>query len=88
MRSKARITKIDTALRRQRQASGRLLMGYSEDGVDGPLFLDGRLIPADQVLPTDRVVRICYQAADAAQNVVRLRWPEDDAPINQASAQD
>lgn len=77
MKSRRRIESVHAALRRQREANGRLLMGYSEDGVDGPLFLDGRLIPADQVLPTDRIVRITYQAPADAQNVVHLTWGDD-----------
>lgn len=77
MRSRARLTKIDAALKR-RHAHGRMLMGYSEDGIDGPLWQDGRLVPAESVTASDTVIRICYQAADDAPNVVHLRWGDED----------
>ena len=86
MKSKARIEKVGAALRRQRHANGRMLMGYSEAGVDGPLWLDGRIVPAEQVTASDTVIRITYQAADDAPNVVHLTWPEDDNPMQGSDA--
>mgnify|MGYP003383576453 CR=1 FL=1 len=77
MRSKSRIEKVGAALRRQRHAGGRMLMGYSEDGLDGPLWLDGRIVPAESVTASDTVIRITYQAADDAPNVVHLTWGDD-----------
>ena len=81
MKSKARIERVGAALRRQRTAGGRLLMGYSEDGRDGPLWLDGRIVPADSVTESDTIVRITYKAADTSPNVKRLVWDYDDNPI-------
>ena len=77
MKSKARAERVGAALRRQRHAGGRLLMGYSEGGIDGPLWLDGRIVPAEQVTASDTVIRICYQAAADAPNVVHLTWGDD-----------
>ena len=77
MNAKRRVEAVGAALRRQRHANGRMLMGYSEGGVDGPLWLDGRIVPAEQVTASDTVIRICYQAADDAPNVVHLTWGDD-----------
>lgn len=81
MRTKPRIERVGAALRRQRAAHGRLLMGYSDDGLDGPLWLDGRIVPPEQVTASDTVIRITYQASTDAPNVKRLTWPEDDAKV-------
>ena len=74
MKHNARLTKIE---HRRTVGSGRLLMGYSEDGLDGPLWLDGRIVPAESVTASDTVIRITYQAADDAPNVVHLTWGDD-----------
>ena len=77
MNAKRRVDQVGAALRRQRHAGGRMLMGYSEGGIDGPLWLDGRIVPAESVTASDTVIRITYQAADDAPNVVHLTWGDD-----------
>lgn len=70
MRSKSRIEKVGAALRRQRAAHGRLLMGYE----DGPLWHNGIIT---EPLANDTVVRIVYEAKPADPNVKRLTWGDE-----------
>lgn len=79
MKHNTRLTRIE---RKRTAVRGRMLMGYSEDGTDGPLWHAGRLVPADSVTASDTVIRICYQAADDAPNVVHLRWGDEDNPMH------
>ena len=71
MKHNARLTKIE---HRRTVGSGRLLMGYSEDGLGGPLWCNGIIT---EPLPGDRIIRICYKAADDAPNVKRLTWGDE-----------